>query len=194
MRAGRFHLALFEQIETIRPVLHHPAARLNILGVVVGRTHLVRVRVRKLRVHPNLGIADLVERRRDGSADAVTGQLILVAHSFQGRVEGVLADALLEFAAVREQMDLSRPHHTQQVAHDLDGLHGQRHDVGRNVLRALAGLAHLVLELLDDLRRMIHRPRSRSNWSGVASRSSPVRTPVRNSSRMPSWVCQPRGL
>ncbi len=50
-------------------------------------------------------------------------------------------------------MDLSRPHHTQQVAHDLDGLHGQRHDVGRNVLRALAGLAHLVLELLDDLRR-----------------------------------------
>ena len=165
VRAGRFHWPCSSRSRRSAQscIIRR---RGNILGVVVGRTHLVRVRVRKLRVHPNLGIADLVERRRDGSADAVTGQLILVAHSFQGRVEGVLADALLEFAAVREQMDLGRPHHTQQVAHDLDGLHGQRHDVGRNVLRALAGLAHLVLGCLTICGGMIHRPRSRSNWSG----------------------------
>lgn len=36
---------------------------------------------------------------------------------------------------------------------DLVERHGQQHDVGRHVLRALAGLAHLVLKLLDDLRR-----------------------------------------
>lgn len=29
---------------------------------------------------------------------------------------------------------------------------------------------------------------------GSANRSSPVRTPVKNSSRTPSWVCQPRGV
>lgn len=89
MCTGSFHFALFEQVKTVGPILHHPAARLDILGVVVGRTHLVRIGVRKLRVHPNLGIADLVERRRNRSPNAMAGQLGVVAHSFQGSVEGV---------------------------------------------------------------------------------------------------------
>ena len=54
---------------------------------------------------------------------------------------------------MRQQVLLRRPHHAQEIAHDLDGLQGQGHDVGRHVLRPLAGLAHFVLELLDDLRR-----------------------------------------
>lgn len=163
VRAGRFDLALFEQVEAVGPVLHHPAARFHVLGVVVGRTHLVWVGMRKLRVHPNLGIADLVECRRDGSTNTVAGQFVLVAHPLQGGVERVLADALLEFAAVRQQVALGGPHHPQEVAHDLDGLKGQRHDVGRYVLRPLPRFAHLVLKLLDDLRGMIQSPRSRSN-------------------------------
>ncbi len=100
MRARGFHFALFEQVEPIGPVLHHPTARLNVLGVVVGRTHLIGVGMGKLRVHPNLRVANLVERRRDGAADAVAGQAPLIAHELHGLVEGVLADALLEFAAV----------------------------------------------------------------------------------------------
>ncbi|MPM48173.1 hypothetical protein SDC9_94897 [bioreactor metagenome] len=54
---------------------------------------------------------------------------------------------------MRQQVLLRRPHHAQEIAHDLDGLQGQRHDVGWHVLRPLAGLTHFVLELLDDLRR-----------------------------------------
>ncbi len=54
---------------------------------------------------------------------------------------------------MRQQVLLRGPHHAQEIADDLDGLQGQGHDVGRHVLRPLAGLAHFVLELLDDLRR-----------------------------------------
>ncbi|MNN50315.1 hypothetical protein D3C81_1648950 [compost metagenome] len=36
---------------------------------------------------------------------------------------------------------------------------------------------------------MTHSRRSKSNWSGVARRSSPVRTPVSNRSQIPRRVC-----
>src|SRR3546814_1838706 len=64
--------------------------------------------------------SDLVERRRDGAANAVAGQAALIAHELHGLVEGVLADAFLEFTAMRQQVLLRGSHHTQEVAHDLD--------------------------------------------------------------------------
>src|SRR3546814_2110875 len=94
--------------------------------------------------------SDLVERRRDGAANAVAGQAALIAHELHGLVEGVLADAFLEFTAMRQQVLLRGSHHTQEVAHDLDGLQGQGHDVGRHVLRPLASLAHFVLERSEE--------------------------------------------
>src|SRR3546814_16431821 len=97
--------------------------------------HLVRVGMRKLRIHPNLRVADLVARRRDGAANAVAGQAALIAHELHGLVEGVLADAFLEFTAMRQQLLMSGSHHTQEVAHDLDGLQGQGHDVDRKSTR-----------------------------------------------------------
>ena len=41
----------------------------------------------------------------------------------------------------------------EQHTHDVDGLLGQRHDVGRDVLRLLPLLAHIQLELLHDVGR-----------------------------------------
>src|SRR3546814_11263900 len=84
-----------------------------------------------LRIHPNLRVADLVERRRDGAANAVAGQAALIAHELHGLVEGVLADAFLEFTAMRQQVLLRGSHHTQEVAHDLDGLRSEERRVGK---------------------------------------------------------------
>ena len=45
-----------------------------------------------------------------------------------------------------------------------------------------------IMRCLSDAAGMIHNPRSRSNWAGVANRSSPVRTPVSNSRRTANCV------
>src|SRR3546814_18901760 len=76
------------------------------------------------------------------AANAVAGQAALIAHELHGLVEGFLADAFLEFTAMRQQVLLRGSHHTQEVAHDLDGLQGQGHDVGRHVLRPLRSEEH----------------------------------------------------
>jgi hypothetical protein len=55
-------LALFQQVQSVRPVLHHASALLHVLGVIVGRANRVRIAVRQLRFDPSFGIADLVAR------------------------------------------------------------------------------------------------------------------------------------
>jgi hypothetical protein len=64
----QLHLMLLEQIQAISPVLHHHPALLDVLGMIVGGADTVGVGVRELGVHPDLWIAQFVERRRDGSA------------------------------------------------------------------------------------------------------------------------------
>ena len=151
--AGRLDLVLLEEVEPIGPVLHHAATLLHVLGMVVGRADLVGIDMRELCIHPDLRVADLVERSGHRAADAVSGQAFLIAHALEGTIERVLADALLQVAVVPEQVALGRLELIQQVPDDLHGLNRQRHDVGRDVLWLLPLLAHIQLELLHDVGR-----------------------------------------
>ncbi|MBB2162433.1 hypothetical protein [Gluconacetobacter sacchari] len=54
--ADRLHLVLLEQIQTIRPILHHAPARRYLTGVVVGGADAMRVGMRQLGVDPVQGI------------------------------------------------------------------------------------------------------------------------------------------
>ncbi len=63
----------------------------------------------------------------------------------------VLTDPFTQLTAMRQQILLSRLALFEQVAHDLLGLHGEWDKVWRNISGELAVLAHLKLELLDDL-------------------------------------------
>mmetsp|Transcript_12864 Transcript_12864/g.30208 ORF Transcript_12864/g.30208 Transcript_12864/m.30208 type:complete len:257 (+) Transcript_12864:2093-2863(+) len=136
--AGDLDLVLLEQVQAIRPILHHHAALLDVLGVVVGRADLVRVGVRELGIHPLLRVAEFVERGRNRRADAVPRELVLVAHALERAVERVLADGVLQAPVARDEVGLGRLALVQQVANDFLGLHRQWHDVGRDVHQALA--------------------------------------------------------
>lgn len=88
----------------------------------------------------------------------MAGETIFIAHPAQGTVQRIFADGLLRIAAMCEQVALGRLDLVQQVADDLDSLDGQRHDVGRHVLRPFASFTHVVLQLLDVLRRYKPQP------------------------------------
>ena len=46
MTAGDLDLVLLEQVQAIGPILHHHAALLDVLGMVVGRADLVWIGMR----------------------------------------------------------------------------------------------------------------------------------------------------
>jgi hypothetical protein len=87
------HLVLFKEVEPIHPVLHHVPALFHVIGVVVGRAHLIRVDVRELRFDPGSRITDLLERRRERAANPVRGQPASVSEVMQAHVDRVVADA-----------------------------------------------------------------------------------------------------
>ena len=149
MHAGDLHLVLLEEVQAVGPILHHHAALLDVLGMVIGGADTVGVGVRELGVHPDLRIAQFVEGRRDRRADAVAGQAVLVAHALEGSVEGVLAHAVADALDAGEQVLLRRFEVLEHVAGDLHRLDGQRDDVRRNVGGALALLAGEHLALLE---------------------------------------------
>ncbi|KLD77832.1 hypothetical protein Y886_13665 [Xanthomonas hyacinthi DSM 19077] len=63
--------------------------------------------------------------------------VVLVAHAFQGSVEGVLTDALLEsLRCASRGLWAGRITPRKEVAHDLDGLDRQGHDVMLQVFSA----------------------------------------------------------
>lgn len=163
MRARSLHVSLLQEIQPVGPVLHHPAPWLNVLGMVVRRADLVGIGMGQLGIHPDLGIANLVERSRQRATDAMAGQLVFVAHPAQSTVERVFADALLELAAVRQKIALGRLHFTEKVPHDLNGLQGQRNHIGGTSCGRLPALRISSCNCLTNSGGMIHRPRSRSN-------------------------------
>src|SRR3546814_10329773 len=84
--------------------------------MVVGRADLVGIDMRELCIHPDLRVADLVERSGHRAADTVSGQAFLIAHAFERTIERVLADALLQVAVVPEQVALGRSEeHTSEL-------------------------------------------------------------------------------
>lgn len=99
----------FPYINAISPVLHHLPALLHVLSMVVG----IRVGMRKLTLYPIVVRSEFVERGIDGGAYAVSGQLVLITHPFQGTVKRVLADPLGEITAMCKQETLGRFHGIQ---------------------------------------------------------------------------------
>ena len=146
MPAGFLDLSLFQQVQPVRPVLHHAPALLDVLGMVIGPAHLIRVGVRELRLDPCVRVADLVERGRQGAPEAVGGQPGIEAHATQGLVQGTGTDALTGTSFIPQQVALGRGGRLEQFTGDLDGLRGERHEVGRYVSIAFTRLS---LQLLD---------------------------------------------
>jgi hypothetical protein len=131
MPAGLLVLALFKQIQPIRPVLHHAASLTDILGMILGGTDLVRISMRKLCIDPDLWITDLVERRRNGRADAVPGETILITEALQCGIERIFAHLHSQIAGVRKEIALSGLDEFQHVTDNLDRLKGARHKADR---------------------------------------------------------------
>ncbi len=109
--------------------------------------------MRKLGVHQNFGVAHFVGRRGDRATDAMTCEQILIAHTFEST-----ADTLFQIAAVREKIPLCWPNLSEKVANDLNRLNRQRYDVGEDILRPFALLAHIGLQLLDHVWRNNPQP------------------------------------
>lgn len=111
--------ATLPKIKAVGPVLHHAPPLLHVFGVVVGRTHPVRIGMGKLGIHPYLWITDFVQGRGNRGSNAVSGQQPGIAQPLQGQIERVLADALLQLAPVRQEVLLGRSTLIQQMADDI---------------------------------------------------------------------------
>src|SRR3546814_15374067 len=104
MCAGSLHVALFEQVEAVGPILHHPAAWLDVLGMVIGRTDFIWIGVGKLGVNPLLKVAELIEGGGYRAAYAMAGKQVLVTHALQSTVERIFADTQIGRASCRERV------------------------------------------------------------------------------------------
>ena len=149
MRAGNFDLILLEQVQTIRPVLHHDAALLDVLGMVVGCADPIRIGMRKLGVYPLGRVPQFIERSREGGADAVPSELVFISHTFERAIERVLAERFFQAPITGDEIDLRWLQISQQMTNDLLCLQRQWHDVWRDVSEALALLLGELLALLE---------------------------------------------
>ena len=70
--------------------------------MVVSRTHLIRISMRKLSIYPHLRVSDLVQRRRDRRPHPMAGELIRVPHTTQRAIQRVLTDTLAQVASMRK--------------------------------------------------------------------------------------------
>ncbi|HBO1242293.1 TPA: TIGR03756 family integrating conjugative element protein [Pseudomonas aeruginosa] len=101
-RRGQVHMyqPLLADKQDGCPVLHHAPTLFHILGMVVGRADLIRVRMRELGIDPGFRVADLMQGRGQRSTHAMPGQQTEIAHTVQGIVEGVLAHPIVEVIAM----------------------------------------------------------------------------------------------
>lgn len=87
------------------------------------------------RDRPGRAHSRFVERPRSRSAGG-HGRSVATPHQTLERpIDGVLADALVEVSGVDERKALGRLEAVRHEPDGLDGLNGQRHDVGRDVCR-----------------------------------------------------------
>ena len=149
MRAGNFDLILLEQVQPVGPVLHHDAALLDVLGVVVGRADPIRIGMRKLGVYPLGRIPQFIERSRDGGANAMPSELVFIAHTLERAIERVLAQRVFQAPITGDEIHLCWLQISQQMTNDLLCLQRQWHDVWRDVGETLALLLGELLALLE---------------------------------------------
>ena len=96
-------------------------------------------------------------------------QPTIKSHAFQGEIDGVLAHAIRQPQRAWEEIFLSRLEVAQQPLDDLLRMARHGHDVGGMSSTRLRCLRVSIMRCLSDAAGMIHSPRSRSNWAGVAS-------------------------
>src|SRR5947207_15645287 len=91
------------RLDHVAPLLHHLPALWQVLGTIVGGTHLVRLLVRELALDHVRPESRLVERRRRDCPEAMPGHLSPIAEAVERKQHGVVADRLFGVAPRQDE-------------------------------------------------------------------------------------------
>ena len=141
--------------------------------------------MRQLRIDPIILISRLVQGRRNGAAYPVPSQAVLVSHHRYCIVDSVFAHWRIRVVSARNS-SLVRPP-------VIDAISCTTATACRDNGTRYGGISSpsVLTPALNCFTRsagIVHNAASRSNWSGVAIRSSLGRTPVSSNKRIASFV------